>query len=233
MATDTTPAPKRQVRPPTPYGAYLTAIWGARAIFEACGLSILGSEYVPRRGPAVLMGNHVSYFDPLLVIQLTRGRPVNYIAKEELFEVWNGWLFPRLNCIPVRRGSADMAVFRAAARTLAKGRLMGLFPEGTRTDGHLGRAQHGSLAIAIRAGVPIIPVGLAGTLEMLPREGGFRPEPAAVEAGPPLLLPAAWSARRLAPWQLDRVGARLMDEIARLRARCQARCDAARAAGRV
>ncbi|MBI5832362.1 MAG: 1-acyl-sn-glycerol-3-phosphate acyltransferase [Armatimonadetes bacterium] len=224
MADEPRPAKKRTPRPPTCFGVLRFTQAGCNLLFGGLHqMQVHGREYIPRSGPAVLMGNHESFLDPLLIIQLTM-RPILFAAKEELFEVWNGYLFPRLNCIPVKRGTADMAMFRAAARHLKRGRLFGLFPEGTRSpDGVIGPAQPGAIAIALWSGVPIIPIGMAGTHSVLPRQGGYTRLPIGIEAGPPLVFGDALRSPKVSKDEIELVGRRVMDEIARLKRRIEQR----------
>jgi len=132
---------------------------------------LLGAENLPE-GPAVLAGNHVSYLDPVL---LWAGcpRPVHFVAKAELWEIgWLGWALDHLWAFPVRRASADREMISTATGLLGRGELLGMFPEGTRSrdvaNDQLGEAQGGVAFIALRAGVPVVPVGIAGTDKALP-----------------------------------------------------------------
>ncbi|NUP99004.1 MAG: 1-acyl-sn-glycerol-3-phosphate acyltransferase [Armatimonadetes bacterium] len=202
-------------RPDWPY-------WFTRvAFYSYCrgylGLTMRGTDNVPARGPAILMANHESYFDPYLLTFLSI-RPVAFMAKIELFEGKLGWFFPRLNCLPVKRGTADLTAFRESARLLQRGHLLGIFPEGTRTaDGTMGPAHRGSISIAIRTGVPIVPVAIWGTYQVLPRSGGLRRHPVGVSVGRPYrLVGLPRDAHRNKPL-LDRIGRRIMADIATLR----------------
>jgi 1-acyl-sn-glycerol-3-phosphate acyltransferase len=211
-------------REPTPYAAYRFAVHGSRLLFGAGWAELVrGGSYIPATGPALILANHESYFDPLLVCHLT-WRPIVWAAKEELFEVWHGWLFPRLNCIPVKRGTADRALFRRAGQVLANGGLFGLFPEGTRSpDGEMQPFQAGALAIAARAGVPIVPVGIAGTFQALPRQGGVRRARIGVQAGRPLRFAPFEPHGRRGKRALEVLSRRVWEEVARLRAEIRAR----------
>ena len=185
-------------------------------------LRVEGYEHVPAAGPVVILANHESYFDPYLVSFVTP-RPVVFMAKTELFEGLGGWLFPRLNTMPVKRGTGDLGAFRNAAKVLREGGVLGIFPEGTRSpDGQLQAAQPGAISIALRSGVPIVPVAIAGTYDVLPRQGGLRRAPIAVAAGRPVrfcdLPPEAHRDKRV----LAAVGTWVMAEIARLKAGLQA-----------
>ncbi len=183
------------------------------------GLSLHGREHVPRSGPVVLMANHASVLDPPLIANLCP-RPLCFMAKAELHHgsFW-GWVFDQLMTIRVRRGAADMSAFRNCAALLEQRALVGLFPEGTRTpDGRLRPAQLGAIAIALRAGAPIVPVAIHGTFQALARGGPLRPVPIRMAAGPALHFSGDASDRAT----LQRVGSEVMYEIRRLLERLEA-----------
>ena len=131
----------------------------------------LGVENLPA-GPVILAGNHVSYLDPVL-LWAGSARPLHFVAKAELWEVgWLGWALDHFWAIPVRRATADREMIAAATALLERGESLGMFPEGTRKrdadSGELGEAQGGVAFIALRADVPVVPVGIAGTDKALP-----------------------------------------------------------------
>ena len=133
---------------------------------------IIGLENVPRTGAVLLAANHASYVDPILGWAAIYGyRRVWGIAKSELWDSKVlGYLLHSIGVFPVKRGSADRAMFRLALDLLAKGEAVGLFPEGTRTeDGKLLPAQPGIALLVQKSGVPVIPVALLGTFAMFPR----------------------------------------------------------------
>ena len=133
---------------------------------------VLGTENIPRTGAVLFAVNHASNLDPLLGWAAVYPHRILWgIAKEELFEPGlKKFLMECLRSIPVKRGAADRAMFRAALEVLANGDTLGIFPEGTRThDGNLGSAQPGFTLIAQKSKAVLIPVALIGTYEMLPR----------------------------------------------------------------
>ncbi|HSK48175.1 MAG TPA: lysophospholipid acyltransferase family protein [Coriobacteriia bacterium] len=126
---------------------------------------VIGVENVPAGG-AILAGNHVSYLDPAL-LWCASPRPAHFMAKVELWEMkWLGWALDQFWTFPVDRMGADRQAIATGTRLLQAGELVGVFPEGTRkrdkTD-ELGEAQGGAAFMAIRAEVPIVPVGIVGT----------------------------------------------------------------------
>lgn len=144
----------------------------AHAVLGVYRTRLLGSENVPAGG-AILAGNHVSYLDPIL-LWCGAPRPVHFMAKVELWDVrLIGGMLDRLFAFPIRRGTPDRAALTAAAALLSSGEIVGIFPEGTRhrSDGtdELGEANEGAAFLALRTGVPVVPVGIHGTAEALPR----------------------------------------------------------------
>ena len=132
-------------------------------------LRFLNRECLPRP-PYILSGNHVSHLDPILLALLS-WVPVGYMAKSELFQGprWFAHMLRLLGAFPVKRGTANRAALSEASQRLQAGRVVGIFPEGTRADGAPGVAYGGAALIALRTGSPIVPVGIAGSEQALPR----------------------------------------------------------------
>lgn len=151
-------------------------------------LKVYGLENVPRTGGVLLISNHQSYLDPmLLAVQLRR--PVSFLARSTLFEKRAfGWLISRLNAFPVRRGEGDIGAVKEAIRRLKEGRVLMMFPEGTRSrDGKLGRIQPGISMLVRRAGVPVVPAAISGAFQAWPRSRKLpRAHPIRVVYGKPL-----------------------------------------------
>lgn len=141
---------------------------------------IYGAEHVPMQGPLVVVSNHASYFDPPMISNCVR-RPVAYMAKEELFKV------PVLKqaielygAYPVKRGQGDRSAIRAALHKLEQGWCVGVFLQGTRTvDGRITSPKLGAALIAAKAQVPLLPVSLWGTHQIL-KSGQPLPHPVPV-----------------------------------------------------
>jgi 1-acyl-sn-glycerol-3-phosphate acyltransferase len=139
--------------------------------------SVRGSANVPRRGPLLVVANHASYADPML-LALALPRPVAFLAKEELFHPapW-GWALRAAGIIPVRRGHADRRALDTAIAVLRQGGALAVFAEGTRSvDGRLQAGEPGVGLLAARSGAPVLPVALLGT-ERLSRRGAWRGRP--------------------------------------------------------
>ena len=157
-----------------------------RAAFH---LEVSGEENVPRSGPAILAPNHDSMWDvPVLVV--ASPRRVVFMAHRDVFATsWKRWLFTELGGFPVSSGAGAI---RSAAEVLRAGRLLGLFPEGTRVASELGEFRPGAARLALSLGVPIVPVGISGTGDIMPA-GSVLPRPARVKVsfGDPLDVPRA------------------------------------------
>ena len=137
-----------------------------RPMCHAFRWTIEGLEHIPATGPALLASNHISYLDPLCLPYATNqvGRRVRILAKAELFERrLPARILRSLGHIPVERGTADSGALDAAAATLARGELIGVFPEGTISrdlDPMPGKT--GAARLARATGVRVVPVGLWG-----------------------------------------------------------------------
>ncbi|MGQ9526103.1 MAG: lysophospholipid acyltransferase family protein, partial [Armatimonadota bacterium] len=188
-----------------------------RIFFAVCPMRVVGHENVPQSGPALLAANHVSYLDPP-AIGCALERECWFMAKAELFSLpILGPLLPRLHAFPVHRGTADRAAIRRCLELLADGKLVTVFPEGTRSpDGRLMKAEAGIGIIALWARAPVVPVALTGTDRALPRHSPFlRPAPITVRIGEPLTFEDL-SADRRDRSAVDEVGNRVMLAIADL-----------------
>ena len=122
-------------------------------------------------GPVVVAANHFSDVDPV-VVGMTAGRPIRYLAVDELFG--HSHVFDRLThwlgAIPMSRTRAPLGALRTALAELAAGGTVGVFPEGARVW-HWGEAlpKRGAAWLARRAGVPLVPIAIAGTDQVMGR----------------------------------------------------------------
>lgn len=132
-----------------------------------------GLEHVPRQGAVLVVANHASNLDPLFVgyaVGHRTSRMIHFMAKEEMRH-WPviGFLARNAGVFFVRRGEGDRGAQRLAFDLLADGRMIGVFPEGTRSrDGQMRDARAGAALLAIRTGVAVLPVGIAGTHRTFP-----------------------------------------------------------------
>lgn len=125
-------------------------------------------DNVPSTGGAIIAPNHVSVLDSFF-LPLTLPRRITYVGKAEYMDDWKTkYVFPAIGMIPIDRSGGDGAqrALDAAAEILEAGELFGIYPEGTRArDGMLHKGHTGIARLALRTGVPIVPVGLIGTAD--------------------------------------------------------------------
>jgi 1-acyl-sn-glycerol-3-phosphate acyltransferase len=158
----------------------------------AFGFRVEGAEYEPATGPVVVVSNHVSDLDPLVVGASLRRR-VGFMAKHELFRhPLLRWWITACGAFPVRRGEPDRQALRAAHAVLSRGGVLVMFPEGTRGRGRALRPpEPGAAVLALRTGAAILPVAVLGTGEVLPRDARrLRRARVRVRIAPPIRVAA-------------------------------------------
>lgn len=154
-------------------------------------LQVKGKENVPRQGALLVVSNHLNFNDPPL-LGASLGRPVVFMAKEELFRFRPlAYFLGSLGSFPVHRGQLDRKAIRQSERVLEEGRVLVMFPEATRSPkAQLQRAFPGSALIASRRAVPILAVGVFGT-ERLKGLWLFHRPRITVNIGPTFALPSS------------------------------------------
>ena len=162
----------------------LVRIWGS-VWFD---LKVFGVDNVPRTGGALIVSNHQSFLDPaLLGVRLPR--TMSYMAKSELFENrLLSWLIRSLGAFPVRQGAGDIRAIKETVQRLQEGRILNIFPEGSRTEtGEIMQMEPGVALVVRKAAVPIVPAAIIGSYEAWPRGTKlFRRHPVRIAYGPPL-----------------------------------------------
>jgi 1-acyl-sn-glycerol-3-phosphate acyltransferase len=172
-------------------GPFLHTIWRPK---------VTGAEHVPASGGAIIAANHQSMIDSVF-LPLMLDRPVTFSAKAEYFtasgpaaRLWAAYLKATNQLRMDRDGPrAAQDTLEAALDLLRQGKLFGIYPEGTRSpDGRLYRGRPGVGWLALKSGMPVIPVALSGTRHVLP-PGGVLPRPGRIEIkiGAPLAFDAA------------------------------------------
>ncbi len=126
-------------------------------------IKIIGKENFPKEGGVLLCTNHIDNLDPP-VVGLTCPRPVHFMAKEELFHApVLKTVLPRVNAFPVKRGMSDRQAMRSALTLLKEGKVVGLFPEGTRSKtGELQKGLTGAGFFALRGEAFVMPCAIIG-----------------------------------------------------------------------
>ena len=172
-------------------------------LFPYVRFDVDGLEHIPTEGPAILVGNHRSYFDPLAIgFTIAKvGRPLRFLGKKEVFDApVVGSLVAAMGGIRVDRGTGSDEPLRAAADALGAGELVAIMPQGTIPRGRAFfdpelKGRWGAARLATKARVPVIPLGLWGTERVWPRNARFPdvlavgdPPTVRVRVGPPVEL---------------------------------------------
>lgn len=126
-------------------------------------IKVIGKENFPKEGGVLLCTNHIDNLDPP-VVGITCPRTVHFMAKEELFELpLLKSILPRVNAFPVKRGMSDRQAMRTGLSVLKEGKVVGLFPEGTRSkDGQLQKGLAGAGFFALRGNATVMPCAIIG-----------------------------------------------------------------------
>ena len=200
------------------YGIF---VWAVRLLFRP---QIEGAENIPRTGPAILVSNHISAGDTCLVPALIRRR-LTFPAKQEMFHGRGlkgralAWFLRAVGQVPMDRsgGRASAGSMDNVLQVLRDGKLLGIYPEGTRSpDGRLYKGKTGVARLVLQAGVPVIPLAVIGT-ELVPSAIPKVPtmRRPRVRIGKPLDFSAyadAGNDREVLRWVTDQI----MDEVMRL-----------------
>jgi 1-acyl-sn-glycerol-3-phosphate acyltransferase len=151
--------------------------------------TVKGRENLPPQGAYIVAPVHRSYVDWLIVARITARRRLRYIVKEE---VWKSKLIGRVieacGGFPVNRSGADREALQRCQAVLSGGEPLVMFPEGTRRSGpQVQELKDGVAYLSLRAGVPVVPVGIGGAERAMPRGSSFpRPRRVNIVIGPPV-----------------------------------------------
>lgn len=167
-------------------------------------LRIVGEENVPSEGPLLVVSNHLSNADPI-ILEAAFPRPLFFMGKAELFEIPPfRWLLHRFGGFPVARGTADRSALRHARDVLEHGIALGIYPEGGRSrSSTLERGLPGAGLLALQTRAPVLPVAITGTEyfpvngERPPRRPKGTPRGVTVRFGPPFRIPERVDGRRV------------------------------------
>lgn len=170
-----------------------------------------GVERVPADGPVILAPNHLGFIDGPLLFGMSP-RPVHTLAKHEMFRGPVGWVLRAVGQIPVDRDQPDRSVLQAVLGVLAAGRVVAIYPEGTRGAGDFSELRPGLAWFALRSGAPVIPVVFLGS-GVRGRTLGSLPRPRSrldVVFGPPVRVE---SGRRRSRTAMEAAGEQLRDAL--------------------
>jgi 1-acyl-sn-glycerol-3-phosphate acyltransferase len=181
-------------------------------------LRVCGRRHMPEAGPVLLLANHQSFFDPVLVGLASR-RYLSYLARRSLFKGFFKTVIESLDAIPIDHKGLGKDGLQATLKVLKKGKAVLVFPEGERTpDGAMHPFKPGISLLISRLECPIVPVGICGAFHAWPRQNRLpslaplllpaRPANIAISVGKP--IPPA----TLAGLERDQVLARLFEAVA-------------------
>jgi 1-acyl-sn-glycerol-3-phosphate acyltransferase len=181
-------------------------------------LRVRGSERVPLSGATIVVANHASFLDPI-VLGSACPRKIHFIVLQAMYDWWRlRWFYWGMQTIPVRAEEGDPRAIRLALSRLKRGQVVGLFPEGARSgDGVMREGKTGVALLAALSGAPVVPCFIQGAFESLPPGGRFpRPARVSVSFGEAVRFQRGEGAKRDRV-ALERFSTRLLAEIVRLR----------------
>ena len=183
-------------------------------------MRVRGVEHIPNTGGALLASNHASYLDPPTVGASYRGRPIHFMARNTL---WNSkfgtWWMTSVGCIPVSRGTGDIKALKMTIKALKEGKVVSMFPEGTRTEtGELQEAKGGIGFIIEKSGCVVVPAYIDGSYKAHPKGTKFiKPCKVTITYGKPI-TPEDFQALGTGREAYDKHAALIMERIAELKA---------------
>lgn len=195
---------------------WFNVYWIRALVWLIVSKKVIGLENLPRRDPFLLVSNHLSNVDPFL-IAAPLPRRMAWLTKVELFKIpFVGFMFRLCGMVPIRRFEADRAGLREALKTIKEGVVLGVFPEGTRSlTVKLQRGHEGTAYLALKAGVPIVPVAIWGTESVkIPRAFFRRNRGVQVHYGRPFTLER--KNQRIDQKVLEEGTEKIMEQIAAL-----------------
>lgn len=136
-----------------------------RGVFSlVCRVDRAGLDKIPRTGPYIMVGNHINFLEaPVLIPHLDNPNVIGIAKRESWDNPLFRFLFNLWHVIPIDRGMVDRNAFQMAFEALDEGKILAVFPEGTRSgDGKLLKAKPGVVALAVRSKVPLLPVAFYG-----------------------------------------------------------------------
>lgn len=152
-------------------------------------IRIRGAKNIPKTGGVMLASNHASYIDPPAVGVAYRGRPVHFMARDTLWKKGFGeWWMDSVGCIPVARGTGDRRALTLTIKMLKEGKVVSMFPEGTRTeDGELQEAKGGIGFIIEKSKCVVVPAYIDGSYKAHPKGAKWiKPTKITVTFGKPI-----------------------------------------------
>ncbi len=197
------------------YWTVKTIAWPVTRVWVRLGVS--GRDHVPARGACIVVANHASYVDAV-VLGSACPRRLRFMITGPIYRMLRlRWFYYMMGSIPVSAESPDPGALKTALRTLNSGGAVGIFPEGQRMpDGVPGSGKAGVAVLAARTGVPVVPAAILGAHRVMPVGAIFpRPRRIRVVFGAPMVFPEPASPRASRE-QIDAFAEQVMSEIRRL-----------------
>ena len=179
-----------------------------------------GLENLPEKGHCIIAANHASYMDHFMMTILVRylDRKIHFLAKKEHFDnifkkAWHTYA----GAIPLDRERGGKETLKWAVEALKRGKIIGIHPEGTRSlTGKIQKAKTGVARLALLSKAPVVPVGLIGTFEILPK-GKYIPKAkkAVINVGKPMYFQDYYN-KNINKRILNEITTKIMREIAKL-----------------
>jgi len=145
-------------------------------ILKACfAFEVINAHHVPLDGPFILTANHFSFMDPP-VLQVACVRRIYFLMTEKYYNlVWGRWFFRLMYAIPLRENTAyNIGPIKTGLRLLQNGKVIGIFPEGgISKTGRMQSGKPGTILLAQKANVPVLPAFISGTYQALPKGAKF------------------------------------------------------------
>ncbi len=137
-----------------------------RIIFCVCPLRFEHKERLDRRAPFIIIANHLSWLDPMAIALICGRHEIRFLGKKELSSSKIGkYILGKLHMISVDRHASDIQAMRACAKVLREGRVLGMFPEGTRHQkSMMEEVESGVSLLALRSRAPLVPVYISGRI---------------------------------------------------------------------
>ena len=180
-------------------------------------IKVKGLNLIPRKGAALLVSNHQTFFDPPMLAMKSK-RPIRFIARNSLLTVpILGFILRIFYCLPIDRDKPDAAAFKLIVQRLNEGEIVTIFPEGTRTpDGNVADLRAGFVRLAARSGCPLLPAVIVGAYDVWPRRNKypFFKGKIILKYYRPIPFPADF--KKLDKAQARKVECRICDEISRI-----------------
>ena len=198
---------------------YFMIRWASLVFFKLrLWFKVEGGEHIPAKGAFIFAANHSSYLDPFLLAAST-SRPLHFITRAKvLSHSLPGWILKHADTIPVKSHGRNLSAIRDSLRLLAKGKALGIFPEGTRTkDRKLKSAKSGVGMLVYMAKVPVVPAYIEGAFDALPRRvRTFKRHPVRVYIGKPIYFTKEFAGKQTKEtYQL--ISDKIMRQIAELK----------------